>query len=174
MPPNVSNLQSLFQLSAALNLGFVGYISLSGNELKREESLISDLYLIVQMNKANDAIIGNKKLTEEIAEIEKDLIDLKGVLRNRIVEINKLPHGLMKFFIIASSLGSICMLYYSTFYQEDLRSWHFWLSVLFMAPLFLLLAIMYGKSIAGKSEISIKRKEIDGKIERFLLRIPRR
>ncbi len=160
--------QSMFQLSVALNLGFLAYVTIFGNDLQKEKENTDRLRQIAIKYKRTikQSGIDDPEAQDLIRKVEDLRRDISGSLK----WMSFITHKIFKPLVLVISVLSLCFLAISTFYGDSDSGHIFALSsIAFFIPLLVYLAVLAFFSITIASGYSKRRQELDEKLGDGLL-----
>jgi hypothetical protein len=120
MSIKASSLQSLFQLSVALNLGFIAYVTMFGNNLEKEKERVDQLRQIAL--KYKNMSKGNPKHKDVSAKKLQECIDLRTEIVMALAKINHRTHSRFKPIVLVASLVSLLFLIWTSFFGDEQSS----------------------------------------------------
>ncbi|WP_333821663.1 hypothetical protein [Pinisolibacter sp.] len=162
----MTNLQSIFQLSVALNLGFLGFISLSGDALKREELLINDLSLL--MEQSRNYIISDDVFLHRYNELKLEIERLQTDRISASQRIEAATYGWMRYVVLATAVASILLLFYSSLSSGDAGDWMGVVSILLFMPFVFMLGRISWLTKREAGVIRPQRDELDRRVTSLL------
>lgn len=172
MTNSIASLQSLFQLSVALNLGFIGYLSLSGDELKKQETLINDLLVIA--NDIKKKIGAEPKQNKVINDIFADIVSLKNDYRSSSKKIDHISKGWPRYLVLMSAAVSMAMLVYSSASVASVGTLGICFAVALFLPLIGMLVASNSVMRTAARRIAGKRRDIDEQLTDLIEQISER
>ncbi len=161
--------QSILQLSVALNLGFVGYLTIGGDKLKREKGNVDSLFLsaVALNNMMQDR---DEMIRVKAGGLLLESIQIKGEFSQAFAKVDSVVEGRSRGTLLFSGILSFCMLLYATFFgSEFVNNLFFIFCLAVYGPFFIILSFHVWLSNRSAKILRAKRMAVDDQMAKLIM-----